>query len=190
MAILDSYDAERVPHAADVIGLAIELGRVICVPDPAAARPRDVEMAPLVPPGGSVPVPMMPGISGGILAQREMAGELFIQAIVRADGAEGRLDDVIGPGWHLVTNGQPPDLDGELAAWFGSIGGRTAAIGATVEDVEGRYERVVRRARRRCRPGATGLRSLRDGSYSSGDRRAGHGAAHPARGSDNGSVTL
>ena len=138
-AVLETYDVERIPQAAAVIELATELGRVICIPDEEEARVRDEQMAPLVPPGGSVPVPMMPGISGGIVAERAMAGELFIQAIVRAEGADGRLDDVIGPGWHLVTNGQPPELDSELAAWFGSIGGRTVAIGATVEDVEGRY---------------------------------------------------
>ena len=140
-AVLETYDVERIPQAAAVIELATELGRVICIPDEEEARSRDEQMAPLVPPGGSVPVPMMPGISGGILAERPMAGELFIQAIVCADGVEGRLDDVIGPGWHLVTNGQAPELDGELAAWFRSIGGRIVAIGATVEDVEGRYGR-------------------------------------------------
>ncbi len=138
-AVLETYGVERIPQAAAVIELAAELGRVICIPDEGEARSRDEQMAPLVPPGGSVPVPMVPGISGGILAERAMAGELFMQAIVRADGTEGRLDDVIGPGWHLVTNGQPPELDGELAAWFGSIGGRTVAIGVTVDDVEGRY---------------------------------------------------
>jgi len=140
-AVLETYDQERIPQAAAVIELATELGRVICIPDEEEARVRDEQMAPLVPPGGSVPVPMMPGIAGGILAGSAMAGELFVQAIVRAEGAEGRLDDVIGPGWHLVANGQPPELDSELAAWFGSIGGRTVAIGATVEDVEGRYGR-------------------------------------------------
>ena len=40
-----------------------------------------------------------------------------------------------------MTSGQPPELDGELAAWFESIGGRFVPIGTTVEDVEGRYGR-------------------------------------------------
>ena len=119
-----------------MIELATELGRVICIPDPEQARARDEQMAPLVPPGGTAPAPPMPGISGGILADTASAGELFIQATVRAECAEGRLDDVIGAGWHLVTNGPPVELDGELASWFGSIGGRTVAIGTTVEDVE------------------------------------------------------
>jgi len=70
-----------------------------------------------------------------------LAGELFMQASVRAGGAQGLLDDVVGTGWHLVTNGQPGGLDGELATWFESIGGRSVAIGTTVEDVDGRYGR-------------------------------------------------
>jgi hypothetical protein len=64
-----------------------------------------------------------------------------MQATVRAGTAEGRLDDVVGTGWHLVTSGQPTELGGELAAWFESIGGSTVAIGAAVEDIEGRYGR-------------------------------------------------
>ena len=40
-----------------------------------------------------------------------------------------------------MTNGPPVELDGELASWFESIGGRSVAIGTTVEDVEGRYGR-------------------------------------------------
>ena len=124
-----------------MIEVATELGRVICIPDAEEARARDEQMAPLVPPGGSTPAPPMPGISGGILADSALAGELFIQATVRAGDAEGRLDDVVGTGWHLVTSGQPTELDGELAAWFESIGGRSVAIGTTVEDVEGRYGR-------------------------------------------------
>jgi hypothetical protein len=83
----------------------------------------------------------MPGISGGILADSAWAGELFMQATVRAAGAEGRLDDVVGAGWHLVTSGQPTELHGELATWFESIGGRSVAIGTTVEDIEGGYGR-------------------------------------------------
>ncbi len=140
-ALFETYDTERIPQAAAVIEVATELGKVICIPDPEQARARDEQMAPLVPPGGTTPAPPMPGISGGILADSASAGELFIQATVRTGSAEGRLDDVVGAGWHLVTNGPPVELDGELASWFESIGGRSVAIGTTVEDVEGRYGR-------------------------------------------------
>jgi 2-polyprenyl-6-methoxyphenol hydroxylase-like FAD-dependent oxidoreductase len=140
-ALLETYDTERIPHAASVIEMAIELGKVICIPDAKEARARDEQMAPLVPPGGSTPVPPMPGISCGILSDSALAGELFIQGSVRAGGAAGPLDDIVGTGWHLMTIAQPTELDGELATWFESIGGRVVAIGTTVEDVEGRYGR-------------------------------------------------
>ena len=141
VALLETYDTERIPQAAAVIEVATELGQVICIPDAEEARARDEQMAPLVPPGGSTPAPPMPGISDGILTDSAMSGELFIQSTVRAGGAEGRLDDIVGTGWHLVTNGQPTGPDGELAAWFESIGGHCITIGKTVEDVEGRYGR-------------------------------------------------
>lgn len=139
--LLETYDTERIPQAAAVIEVATELGRVICIPDLEEARTRDEQMAPLVPPGGSTPAPPMPGISGGILTDTALAGELFIQATVRTRGMEGLFDDVVGTGWHLVTSGQPIELDRELSAWFESVGGRCIAIGTTVEDIEGRYSR-------------------------------------------------
>ena len=40
-----------------------------------------------------------------------------------------------------MTSDRAPELDDELATWFESIGGRSVAIGTTVEDVEGRYGR-------------------------------------------------
>jgi len=140
-ALLGTYDTERIPQAAAVIEVATELGRVICIPDVEEARARDEQMAPMVPSGGSTPAPPMPGISGGVLTDSPPAGELFIQSRVRVAGTEGRLDDVVGPGWHLVAVGRPVELDDSLAGWFESIGGRTVTIGSTVEDVEGRYGR-------------------------------------------------
>jgi len=137
--LLETYDIERIPQAAAVIEVATELGRVICIPDPEEARARDEQLAPLVVPGSSAPAPPMPGISGGLITDSVSAGELFLQATVQTGGTRGRLDDVVGTGWHLVTNGAPTGPDPELAAWFASIGGSVVAIGATVDDLEGRY---------------------------------------------------
>ena len=124
-----------------MIEVATELGQVICIPDAEQARVRDEQMARLVPSVGSTPAPPMPAISGGLLTDSAGAGELFIQATVRVGSEVGRLDDVVGAGWHLVTSGQSAELVGELAAWFNSIGGRVIAIGSAIEDVEGRYGR-------------------------------------------------
>jgi len=140
-ALLDTYDTERIPQAAAVIEVATELGRVICIPDEEEARVRDDQLAPFVPDVGGTPAPPLPGISGGILSDSASAGELFIQSTVGIGGRTGLLDDVVGAGWHLVTSGDRSALRGDDATWFGSIGGRVVALGAGVEDVDGRYGR-------------------------------------------------
>jgi len=143
VAILDSYEVERIPHAAAVIGFAIELGKIICVPDPDEAAARDAAMAPSVADGVATPGPGMPALEGGIVALGTPgAGEVFIQGVVSHGDGRGRFDDVLGAGWALVA---PADavaaVPAELIAWFGSIGGVVAALGpgGTVDDVDGRY---------------------------------------------------
>ena len=141
-ALLDTYDTERIPQAAAVIEMATELGKVICIPDEEEARARDEQMAPLVPADGRTPAPPMPAITGGLLDDSPAAGELFLQSTVRVGDTEGLLDDVVGPGWHLVVLGTAGPPDPKVAAWFGSIGGRVVTIGADdVVDVDGRYGR-------------------------------------------------
>ena len=44
-ALLDSYQSERLPSAKAAIEFSMELGKVICVPDPAEAAARDEAMA-------------------------------------------------------------------------------------------------------------------------------------------------
>lgn len=140
-ALLDTYDAERIPHAAAVIEVATELGKVICIPDPEAAAERDAAMAPLVPPGGNTPAPPMPGLSGGIVAGGPSAGELFVQGRVRAGSVEGRFDDVVGGGWRLVLAGPDTAVAEEVAAWLRALGGRVVTVGTDVEDLDGCYSR-------------------------------------------------
>ena len=43
-ALLDSIDAERQPQNEAVIGLAVELGKVLCQLDPRAAAERDAAL--------------------------------------------------------------------------------------------------------------------------------------------------
>ena len=45
-ALLDTYGAERAPNVRQAIDFSVGLGRVICVPDPAAAAERDAAMIP------------------------------------------------------------------------------------------------------------------------------------------------
>ena len=123
--LLDTYAQERLPSARHAIELSIELGKVICVPDPAEAAARDASMAPLV---GVEPteVPPLPGITDGIIdAASPHAGALFPQGTVGGR----RFDDVHGAGWRLVTV-EPATITLAPSAndWFQSIGGSVVTV--------------------------------------------------------------
>jgi len=123
--LLDTYDQERLPSARQAIEFSMELGKVICVPDPVAAAERDAAMAPLVGPEPTE-APPMPGIEIGVVDPHAAhAGSLFVQGTV--DG--GLFDDVHGTGWRLVTVADAlPAIDPELGRWFASIGGRAVTV--------------------------------------------------------------
>lgn len=98
--LLDTYGLERSPHAEAVVSLAIELGKVICERDPAAARARDAAM--LESQGGMVKTrvrqSMLPGLKAGLVAiDTPGAGELFPQPLaLQAAGAPVLLDRLSG----------------------------------------------------------------------------------------------
>ena len=118
-ALLDVYDDERLPHVSRAIEFAIELGKVICVPDPDEAAARDAAMAPMVA-DEPMPTPGLPGLTSGCLdVESPLAGHLFVQGAV-----DGRpFDDVHGAGWRLVTTDVSGEVDPAIAEWFASIGG-------------------------------------------------------------------
>jgi 2-polyprenyl-6-methoxyphenol hydroxylase-like FAD-dependent oxidoreductase len=123
--LLATYDEERRPSANAAIDFSMELGRVICVPDPAEAAARDEAMA-TVYDGGISDVPGLPGIASGVIAVgTPLAGEVFPQGEMG-----GRwFDDVHGVGWRLVT--VDPDwsvLDPAVVEWFESLGGRVVDV--------------------------------------------------------------
>ncbi|WGM40668.1 bifunctional 3-(3-hydroxy-phenyl)propionate/3-hydroxycinnamic acid hydroxylase [Caulobacter sp. NIBR1757] len=100
-ALLDTYQAEREPHVRAAIELAIGMGRVVCLLDPAAAAQRDAGML-AARESGAPPLPPLaprPFAEGCILPGAAAAGTMFPQP--RAD--EARLDDVIGDGPWLLS---------------------------------------------------------------------------------------
>ena len=107
-ALLDTYEQERLPHAREVIGLAIELGRVVCTLDPEMAAARDAHM--LAARAAGVPPPSVafsPFKQGLLMEGTPGAGALFPQPVAQAPDGQTRLDDVLGDGaWLLVKNGQ------------------------------------------------------------------------------------
>ena len=124
-ALLDTYQLERLPSARMAIDFSMELGKVICVPDPDEAAARDAAMAAGV---GEEPVdaPSLPGLDGGLVhATSPHAGALFVQGEVDGD----RFDDVYGIGWRLIAvDSCIGEVERDAADWFQSIGGRIVML--------------------------------------------------------------
>ncbi len=123
--LLDSYQSERLPSARAAIDFSMDLGKIICVPDPAEASSRDEVMAAGV--GDEpAPAPGLPGITSGFI--HPAAPHAGTQLVQGKDG--GRLcDEVHGNGWRLVVLGG--DVEGigrNERAWFESIGGRVVVL--------------------------------------------------------------
>jgi 2-polyprenyl-6-methoxyphenol hydroxylase-like FAD-dependent oxidoreductase len=130
--LLATYEQERRPSASAAVDFSIELGKVICVPDPAEAAARDEVMAAGF--DGTVSdAPGIPGLTTGLVqAGRPAAGELFGQGDL--DGQ--RFDDVCGVGFRLVTvDPAAADLDPALVAWFVTIGGAVVDVRGISEDL-------------------------------------------------------
>jgi len=145
-ALLDTYHSERVPHVRAVINFSMELGKVICVADPAEAAARDALMTAAVQEGQAVTPPPPPALGPGLVLDADpRAGQLFVQARVERGGATGRFDDVVGRGWTLLSASIDPaaalGVDAEAAAFFASLGGTCAQVGSNgaVRDLDGRY---------------------------------------------------
>jgi 2-polyprenyl-6-methoxyphenol hydroxylase-like FAD-dependent oxidoreductase len=130
--LLATYDQERRPSASAAIDFSIELGKVICVPDPAEAAARDEAMAAAYD-GGVSEAPGLPGIASGILAAgAPLAGELFPQG----DLGGQWFDDVHGRGWRLVTiDPHAAGLDPALVGWFATIGGTVVDVADAAMDL-------------------------------------------------------
>jgi 2-polyprenyl-6-methoxyphenol hydroxylase-like FAD-dependent oxidoreductase len=143
--LLDTYASERVPHVQAVINFSMELGKVICIADPAQAEARDQTMIAAVKAGTSLPPPSVAIGPGVLLSGDPHAGQLFPQGRVQCGPTTGLFDDVVGRGWTLLSRSADPaaNLDDDTAAFFASVGGISVHVGrqAPVRDLEGTYER-------------------------------------------------
>jgi 2-polyprenyl-6-methoxyphenol hydroxylase-like FAD-dependent oxidoreductase len=143
-AVLATYASERIPQLRQAIEISIELGKVICVSDPAAAAARDAAMTAAVREQGATPMLPTPAIGPGLLLEGDpLAGHLFVQGEVRGRDATGLFDDVVGRGFTLVSPATDPArfLAPDLAGFFASLGGIAAHVGpgAPVDDLSGSY---------------------------------------------------
>ena len=146
--VLDSYGPERLQHCRELIEQAVELGRGICILDPAEAEARDNKMlAALREPAGAVRPPPQPrlGQTGLLAAGNDQAGFLFPQGRVRLQGRTPLFDDVFQPGWQLVLRGGLEDrlTDKEILTAAARHGLRVIDLGhaGILEEDEETYRR-------------------------------------------------
>jgi hypothetical protein len=141
-SLLDTYQAEREPHVRFITEKAIELGRVQTLRDPDKARDRDERLLARRRANQGPEKLRYPGLKGGLVAG---TGEFFPQGRVRSSDREGLFDDIVGPGWCIVSKPDIPDrlTTSQRHAWK-AIGGRIATVaaphtGSSLEDIDGTY---------------------------------------------------
>jgi 2-polyprenyl-6-methoxyphenol hydroxylase-like FAD-dependent oxidoreductase len=107
---LDAYTSERRGHVQQAIATSVELGKVICIADPAEAAARDQALLALAaePDAPAIELPaaaLGPGIHDGVCEGNGpgAAGSLFPQGRVAADGESRLLEDTIDSGFALYA---------------------------------------------------------------------------------------
>lgn len=138
--LLDTYGTERTAQVAAAIDMSMQLGEVICVPDPGAAAERDRAMTIDGTNEALREPPPQPGLASGFCRFGSVgAGQVSRQGY-EASAAGIRFDDCVPPGWRLITR---PGAVGALddRDWFESIGGTVVSVGAggDVDDPGGAY---------------------------------------------------
>ena len=124
--LLDSYQPEREPHVRATIGMAIMMGRTVCMTSKLAAFKRDLKLRiaralRLMPDGPPAYPPMSQGL---ILAGSPAAGSYFPQFIAE-DGA--KIDDRLDRGNWLIERdklggAQLAPFAGQMTAWLDKAG--------------------------------------------------------------------
>ena len=123
--LLDMYEEERLPSAKAAIEFSMELGKVICVPDPAEAAIRDGAMAAGV--GDEpAPAPGLPDVRAGCI--HPTSPHAGVQLVQGKDVGQW-FDEVHGNGWRLLALGvDVAGIDPNARAWFEAIGGRVVGL--------------------------------------------------------------
>ena len=116
-SLLDSYQPEREPNVRATIGMAIMMGRTVCITDPAAAALRDEQMLAARAAGQSPDgPPSYPPIDAGVILKgAPAAGSYFPQPC--AEGNLGlKLDDALGRGAWLLSRSPVEASEGLITA--------------------------------------------------------------------------
>lgn len=146
-SLLHSYEVERKAHVTAVIERAVALGKVVCITDPAEAARRDEAIL-----AGTAPaVPAFPMLVDGVLHREDdgsvlaPVGQLALQARVRVGDVTGRLDDLVGGGWRILSLDEPANarLLPSQQAFVDAIQARFVTLqrDGEVVDIDGAYRR-------------------------------------------------
>jgi flavoprotein hydroxylase len=144
-SILDSYTEERRAQAREAILASVQLGRVICVTDPAAAAERDATVLanrrgrpPTRPePAKPLPVGLLHRRPGADAAEPP-AGAVVPQGRVGLRNRTGLFDDVVGRGFVLLSaDDSPAALDEGRRSFLADLGTHVVRLlpaGSAAED--------------------------------------------------------
>ena len=148
--LLDTYEAERKPHARHYVDGSDKLGAMVFIEDPEEAKRRDRVFLE----GDAPPSPPDPTITNGLVQLGRdgkpiaPAGELAPQGRVEWRGETGRFDDVFGFGCQVLCRGGSPteilrpDQIERLKTYGATIVGfSTVPMSGLVHDVDGVYTR-------------------------------------------------
>ena len=148
-ALLASYGPERSGHVQEIIRQAVEVGRLICMLDPAEVAARNEAMkAAMRDPSLALKPPPEPrlGARGLFRAEDARAGYLSVQGRVRRGQQEGLFDDVVGAGWQLIVRARGRDvgISRSTREALERLGGVVAVLGdatsaGDIVDLDGAY---------------------------------------------------
>ena len=148
-SLLDSYTQERYEHCKTLVQMAIQLGKIICIPDEKEAEARDQAFIS----GNVPPLPDMPILTDGILHTDvngefvSPVGELSLQGFVKYEDKVGRFDDVVAQGWTIISTKADPRsvLSDHQVSKLEQVGMNFVHVSQedndnAVYDVNGKYE--------------------------------------------------
>jgi 3-(3-hydroxy-phenyl)propionate hydroxylase len=148
--LLDTYGPERLHHAIAFVRFSMELGKVICMTDPAEGAARDARMIAGWSAGMRPPAPPRPGLGPGLHTGR-LGGHLARQGRVRVGTAAPVLfdDAFAGPGALIARSagalaGVGPGVRETLRRLgidLVALAGPAARGVAVVDDVDAAYTR-------------------------------------------------
>jgi 3-(3-hydroxy-phenyl)propionate hydroxylase len=138
-SLLHSYEQERRPHVTQIMEMALFLGNLANEDDPERIAARDAAFR-----AGSVPpMPAFPRLEDGILQRlpegglHPATGRPAPQSVVKKGSHEGRLDDVVGFGFHLVCRQDPFSvLNKELQRFLEQLGCKLVILADQPADPE------------------------------------------------------